>query len=1214
MHLAGTVTVRAGATTVAVGGKARRLLALLAVDRQRTVPTDRVVDTLWDDSPPRRPAENVATLVSRLRAALGPEVITGGRDGYRLGPPQAVGVDLDDATGLVAQARQRLADQPPLAAAAARRALDLLGAGDVLVGEPDAVWVADVRAGTVRLLRETRHLLAEAALRTGEPHVASEVAEAAMSADRFDETALRLLMEAHRAAGEPHRALTAYDRLRTELASELGTDPAPPTRAAHAAVLQERDTPSASRPARPSADDGALAGRAGELAELRAAWSRACASEPAVVLLAGEGGIGKSRLAAELSLVVVRSGGRVLHARCYAGERSMALQPFVDALADPIDTMPAAGLRDLAGSYGPALAGLMPRLEGVLGRDTGRGSAELELRRAFEAIAQVLRGLAADRPALLVLDDLHNAGLATVEMLHYLARRLGPSRLLVLVTVRAEEGETALGTLADVTTRLDLGPLGPDAVAGLAAAAGCPEQATTIHRRTRGHTLFVVESLRGMAAGDTGPPESLQSAVLARLRRTGPATEEVLRAAAVLGSVVDPAMVAALLDLPLVQVAQRCEVATRARLLVDIDTAYEFANDLVQEVLYTTTPGPTRTAFHTRACGLLDGTPEAFAEHALAIGDGLRAAEALLRAADDAARRFAAADAEQLAGRALDAAQRCGENRLIARAFLARGHARFVRARFGEAVADQRAALGAARDAGDRTAEMRALRELGGPAALSGDHASISECTGWLRDALRIAGQCGDDRMRASTLAWLGVVATNRLRFAEALTHSRSAVAAARAAADDDALAAGLDGLKNAHAYLGELEPLREVLDELEPLLRRLGNLELLQWTVFESAFLAVGAGDWAVAASRCEEAIRINRRGGPVLHDSWFVAYQGCLARLQGRYDEASELGRGALELATRSPHRWFGPFAAAQLGTTLLETRPGGRRSDTARRPASTRPSGRVRRRTCSAVSPRSPRRRARPTCWRRPTGCWTGSTPPTARRGCSGPTAYLSVARAWLAHGRPGRARTVLAPLLSAAERHGWLPAQAAGAVVDGRAAAALGEIANARDALGRAAALGLRHGMPAVMREARAALDGCCRRATRVAAGRNGVARRAGDPRRDASPVRVFRRPLRREDNPGTPDLRSGRCAHANPTWSVRSSEVGSRSDTRCSATGSRPCCCSRRGRSCTPGSGRRRFRTSPGTSGWSLSRAGVTVGRTGRGPRRPTTTGSTSTTR
>ena len=358
-------------------------------------------------------------------------------------------------------------------------------------------------------------------------------------------------------------------------------------------------------------DDAALAGRAGELTELTAAWSRACACEPAVLLLAGEGGIGKSRLAAELSLVVVRSGGRVLHARCYAGERSMALQPFVDALADPLDTMPAAGLRDLAGSHGPALAGLMPRLEGVLGRDTGRGSAELELRRAFEAIAQVLCGLAADRPALLVLDDLHNAGLATVEMLHYLARRLGPSRLLVLVTVRAEEGETALGTLADVTTRLDLGPLGPDAVAGLAAAAGCPEQAATIHRRTRGHTLFVVESLRGMAAGDTGPPESLQSAVLARLRRTGPATEEVLRAAAVLGPAVDPATVAELLDLPLVQVARRCEVATRACLLVDRESAYEFANDLVQEVLYTTTPGPTRTAFHTRACDLLDDTPEA---------------------------------------------------------------------------------------------------------------------------------------------------------------------------------------------------------------------------------------------------------------------------------------------------------------------------------------------------------------------------------------------------------------------------------------------------------------------------------------------------------------------------------------------------------------------------------------------------------------------------
>ena len=71
-----------------------------------------------------------------------------------------------------------------------------------------------------------------------------------------------------------------------------------------------------------------------------------------------------------------------------------------------------------------------------------------ERRRAFEAVAAVLRGLAAERPTLLLLDDLHNAGLATVELLHYLARRAGGARLLVSATVRAEEGADLLDTLA----------------------------------------------------------------------------------------------------------------------------------------------------------------------------------------------------------------------------------------------------------------------------------------------------------------------------------------------------------------------------------------------------------------------------------------------------------------------------------------------------------------------------------------------------------------------------------------------------------------------------------------------------------------------------------------------------------------------------------------------------------------------------------------------
>jgi predicted ATPase len=150
-------------------------------------------------------------------------------------------------------------------------------------------------------------------------------------------------------------------------------------------------------------------------------------------------------------------------------------------------------------------------------------------------VLHVLTGLAAQRPLLLVLDDLHNTGQASVELVHYVARHAGAARLLIVATVRAEEGADALQALAEVARRCDVGPLPAPAVAALVAAAGREELADAILARTRGHTLFVVETLRALVAGQAGMPETLQAAVLSRLGRAGPELEELLRAGAVLG-------------------------------------------------------------------------------------------------------------------------------------------------------------------------------------------------------------------------------------------------------------------------------------------------------------------------------------------------------------------------------------------------------------------------------------------------------------------------------------------------------------------------------------------------------------------------------------------------------------------------------------------------------------------------------------------------------
>jgi DNA-binding SARP family transcriptional activator len=225
--------------------KARTLLALLAVHRPRLVPVDQVVEALWAQAPPRHPVRNVATLVSRLRAALGPDVVVGDGSGYRLG--DAPRVDLYQADAILARAEARLAGHEPArdpdrdpgrALAAAVTALRLLDGAVLLADHPCAAWAEPARIQHRQLLRRARLTTAAAALRCGDFHTARSTAQAAIEADPLDETAHRTLMTACDTAGEPAQALLAYQRLRATLADELGVDPAPATRDLHTAILQ----------------------------------------------------------------------------------------------------------------------------------------------------------------------------------------------------------------------------------------------------------------------------------------------------------------------------------------------------------------------------------------------------------------------------------------------------------------------------------------------------------------------------------------------------------------------------------------------------------------------------------------------------------------------------------------------------------------------------------------------------------------------------------------------------------------------------------------------------------------------------------------------------------------------------------------------------------------------------------------------------------------
>ncbi|WP_053203058.1 ATP-binding protein [Jiangella muralis] len=1040
VRVAGELTVvRAGRALAAgeVGDrKGRTLLALLAVAGGRLVPVDTIVDALWGGRPPRRPEASVATLVSRLRAALGQDVVAGGRSGYRLG--DGARVDLHRAADLVDEAELRLANaEPAMALASAQAGLDLVGSTPLLADEADAAWAVEGRRLQADVVGRARAVAAEAGLRTGDVAAALAAAEAAAAAEPLDERSARSLMRVYDAAGEPARALTAFERLRAGLAAELGVDPAPPTRELHVAILRQQVTPAAPAVAGSAPGVERLAGRAPELARLVRLWEQAVAGEGALVLVAGEAGIGKTALAEEAARLARRTGGRTLEARCYDVERSLFLQPVAEALGRLVAQLPAPVLRQSTGDRAGALATLVPEVAALLGEPPPeRRSAAAERRRVYDAVVVFLRRLAARQPVVFVVDDLHHAGAATVELLHYLGRHAAEGRLLVIGTVRADEGERVLATLAGVAERLDVGPLDDAAISRLAAEAGQQAHGAEIARRTRGHTLFVVETLRALAAGEEGIPDSLRASVMARVRRAGPQAEELLHAAAVLGSSFTPMTLAGLLDLSAQEAARRCHRILPTRLLVVAGRSYEFGNDLVQETLYAATPPPTRVAYHLRAADLQAGNPEAVGWHAAAAGDWARAGPGWLAAGEQALHRYAVGDAEALLRQAIDAAGRSGDVELTGRAHLARGRAREAMFRYADAVADHAEALRAARAAGDRGLEMRALRQLGGPAWAGGGR-PVAEGTVHLEESLRLAQRLGDRPAESELLAWLSVLSANRLRFDDALSYGRRALALARVIGGDHALTVALDGLKTAYAYQGEVRELRAVLDELEPLCRRSGDLWLLQWCVFESAFPALARGDWDTATRRVEEALLINRRSGYTGYESWYEANLGWIARLRGRPGDAVRHGRRSLTLPA---HAWFGAASMAAYATTLLEldrtaeavvllerglTIAGRHRTEAYRLPCL----------AALAAATDSRELLDEADAMVRAVGAPPGSV------WLYGADTYVALARARLRRGAPRAAAELLAPLVAAGERTGWTAPLAAARQVAAACRAAL-----------------------------------------------------------------------------------------------------------------------------------------------------------------------------
>jgi DNA-binding SARP family transcriptional activator len=699
VHVIGTFRVEGFSERELGSRKARTALRLLAISAQRPVSADRIAEVLWPTEQPSDPPGQVAVIVSRLRRVLGADRITHGDGGYTL---DIDWLDLTAAAELLAEAERRFsAGNPAAALAAAVSARDLL-AHPVA---DDEVWLEQERRAVARLAARARHIVSRVALAAGDIATGVEAAEQAIDIDPYDEEALRLAMAGLATQGRGSSALAAYERVRAQLADDLGTSPSGETEAAQIAVLKGLPVPGIDVALRARTERlggaGQLAGRADELGMLDAAFDAVRGGAPRVVVIEGEAGIGKS------ALVSAWLGGldraiRVLEVRCDQLSRVLPLQPALLMLRSFLREAGASDARELLGAD---TALLEPVIDwhgtAVPAQDTGQllasspgGSALL-----LAALARVVARICV-APSVLFIDDIQRADPLTVAWIADLARGTGLP-LLILLTRRTGEGDVPESAQTFRLTALSL-----DEAAQMVGTARAQE----LHRRSGGNPLFL-SALAGTDP-DSELPESIQRAVVDRCAEAGE-DAATLRDAAVLGTRVDVDLLARVLNVEPIPLLARLERGMRLQLLEERDGSYAFRHEIVREALEASVGSPRRALLHRNAARVLitqpDADPMLIAHHARLSGARGIAAEALTSASRIAAERFDYAAALGCASEAITA-----EDSTAAR--LQRATVLLRLARYDEARADAEVAV-------ERGDDLRAYEVAGAVAYYCRDFA-----------------------------------------------------------------------------------------------------------------------------------------------------------------------------------------------------------------------------------------------------------------------------------------------------------------------------------------------------------------------------------------------------------------------------------------------------------------------------------------------------------
>ncbi|MEV4220403.1 BTAD domain-containing putative transcriptional regulator [Nonomuraea sp. NPDC049725] len=874
--------------------KQRALVAMLALEPGRVVSLDRLIDELWTGEPPAGATRTLQAYIAHLRRILEPgraartppRVLLTREPGYLLAvaPGQ---VDLGRFVSYAEEGRLALARGEHQEAISALDHAMALWTGDPLgefagqeFARPTVARLAEVRTAALEDRFDARLALGEAASLVPGLHDLVE-------AHPYRERGWALLALALYRSGRQADALAALRRVRDRLSEDLGLDPGPELRALEQAVLGQTAelrpaTPAPEPPAPPTPAPATttLIGRSDQLAVLEHRFAETRAGRGGVVLVTGEAGIGKSRLAQVAAELAQARGFRVAWGRCAEGT-APAFWPWTQIIRQ-------------SGHAGEPLSGeaLEPTLYG-----------------RFE---QAVAALTEDPwPLLVILDDLHWADASSLRLLAYAAGPFSRLPVLAVVTVRPEPGDhpQELGdTLAALARqhgadRLELTSFTLEEVAAYLRARNLDEEPGTLLERTGGNPFYLGEVLRlrqSERRDPTAVPRGAGDVIDRRVARLPEETRELLRAGAVVGRELEVETLVAVTSRSAEEVMLALEPAVATGLLTEPADGpdYRFGHALVRQALYGKLSRVERARLHLRVGRALepytaDAEAATLAHHfaqAAKVGGAADAVRHAARAAEHAARQLAHTEAVQFWQLALTHLPP-GDQATRARLLIGQAHARRANGDAEAAERDLLEAIELADRLGDRTAMIDALSFFGTPALWYWrPYGQVDERIVAALEGL-LDGPLPDDD-RARLLGTLGVELHYGPRQAEGERLTAQAIDLAGRTGDRMLQARTLSNYLLAAFVPGRTHERRAVAERMAALPGLSPSTELVARVTRLACLLRTAELDeWDRELARCERLLDRDRR--PDLKAMVRIAQTG-RHMLDGDWDQVERLATG--------------------------------------------------------------------------------------------------------------------------------------------------------------------------------------------------------------------------------------------------------------------------------------------------------------------------------